>query len=115
MLGSQYKSIVQVLPNEASKGVLAVRFVDGEEGGGKRIASGGWDDLMKVWDIDSGEIVWDVDSGEVVWDVDSGEIVRGLTGNMGNSRVFSAAIAPGGTAFASASYDASLRVWKDTM
>ncbi|TVQ25834.1 MAG: hypothetical protein EA367_00590, partial [Leptolyngbya sp. DLM2.Bin15] len=98
-----------------------------------RLASGSSDSTMKLWDVETGEVlqtltghndsVWRVsfspDSTMIasssedrtikLWDVDTGELLQTLTGH--DNSVFSVSFSPDGTTIASGSQDNTIRFW----
>nr|WP_129583313.1 NACHT domain-containing protein [Actinomyces mediterranea] len=103
---------------------------------GSRVAAGGWDGSVRVWDVDSGETVsvlsvleghtsrvvsvaWSADGSRVVaggwdgsvrvWDVDSGETVSVLEGH--TAAVVSVAWSAVGSRVVTGGWDGSVRVW----
>ncbi|HEX4696947.1 MAG TPA: TIR domain-containing protein, partial [Candidatus Udaeobacter sp.] len=100
---------------------------------GNRVASGGGDNLIKVWDVQTGVVLntlkdhagsvltvaWSPDGKQIVsgsydrsiklWDGQSGTLIRTFTGH--EAPVLSIAWSPDGQRIASGSYDHFIKVW----
>ncbi|MEH2200540.1 WD40 repeat domain-containing protein, partial [Nostoc sp.] len=100
---------------------------------GKTLASGGYDNTIKLWDVSTGKaiktltghsstvrgIVFSPDgktlaSGSYdktikLWDVSTGKAIKTLTGH--SSRVFSVVFSPDGKTLASGSLDNTIKLW----
>jgi tricorn protease-like protein len=125
--GAEPKERLQL--KHEGKMVIAVQFSPD----GKRLASGGWDMLVRVWDPLTGKeerqfkghsqavftVAWSPDGKRLasggddtvlrVWDVATGKEERQFKGHSGG--VVRVAWSPDGKFLASASYDGSARVW----
>jgi len=100
---------------------------------GSAIASGSWDDTVKVWDPFTGRalmtleghrnrvncVAWSPDGSRIasgswdetvkIWDAEKGTALRTLTGH--EDAVFAIAWSPDGTRIASGSEDGTVKVW----
>jgi WD40 repeat protein/transcriptional regulator with XRE-family HTH domain len=100
---------------------------------GRRLASGGWDSTVKLWDVESGLLLWTGwhtgsinavafapdghllacggdDTLVQVWDARSGTLVQRLAGQGGT--VYSLTWSPDGRLLASGCADGSISLWK---
>jgi mono/diheme cytochrome c family protein len=100
---------------------------------GKRVATGGRDRAVRLWDVESGEELWrsaehagpvrclafspdgktllsgSEDATLRLWDVKDGHVIRGFKGHAG--AVTAVAYSPGGALAVSGSHDRTVRLW----
>jgi serine/threonine protein kinase len=103
---------------------------------GKLLASGSGDKTIKVWNLETGEMVWTIaahsawvraiatsPNGQILascsndktikfWEWESGELLQTLTGH--SDWVRSVALSPDGYLLASSSQDKTIRIWRVT-
>jgi WD40 repeat protein len=100
---------------------------------GHKLVAGGYDKLVELWDIESGDLVHSMKShgGPVnavavdsrmqfvvsgsrdktlkIWDLTTGDLIRTLDGHDGS--IISVAVSPDGSRIASGSDDCTIRIW----